>query len=427
MNAENSRPRLRALEVTLTEHEDQDAVLLRDPLHLSEAILIVPMGLVPVLKRMDGAHTLADIRRECLAEEKIDFPEENIRELFSHLEQSHFLDGDGFEAWRQDVVDAYLGAPARPSFLAGKSYDADPAGLRSQIEGFFTSEEGPGLPERNGRTAGAPLKGLVAPHIDFQRGGPTFAWSYRALAERTEADTFIVLGTVHAPTQGIYSLTRKDFETPLGALEADGGFVDALAARYSEDLFRDEFAQRGEHSIEFQAVFLRYILPGDGDRTSQRENSGAGSVTFVPILVGSFGEFVAGCRSPAGDDEVEGFIAALRDTAAEFEARGRRVCYLASVDLAHVGPQFGDDRLVDEAQLRALGEADRASLEAVCRGDAEAFYWSVAADGDARKVCGLAPIYTMLRVLEGCSGEVLHYSQWPDPDGTVTFCSVALT
>ncbi|MDP6278354.1 MAG: MEMO1 family protein, partial [Nitrospinota bacterium] len=123
----------------------------------------------------------------------------------------------------------------------------------------------------------------------------------------------------------------------------------------------------------------------------------------------------------------EGFIAALRETAAEFKARGRRVCYLASVDLAHVGPQFGDERLVDEAQLRALGEADRASLEAVCRGDAEAFYWSVAADGDARKVCGLAPIYTMLRVLEGCSGEVLHYSQWPDPDGTVTFCSVALT
>ena len=101
MNADNSRPRLRALEVTLTEHEDQDAVLLRDPLHMSEAILVVPMGLVPVLKRMDGAHTLADIRRECLAEEKIDFPEENIRELFSHLEQSHFLDGDGFEAWRR--------------------------------------------------------------------------------------------------------------------------------------------------------------------------------------------------------------------------------------------------------------------------------------------------------------------------------------
>jgi hypothetical protein len=430
MNAENSRPRLRALEVTLTEHEGEDAVLLRDPLHLSEAIIIVPMGLVPILKRMDGAHTLADIRRECLAEEKIDYPEENIRELFSHLERSHFLDGDGFEAWRQDVVNAYLGAPARPSFLAGKSYDADPAGLRSQIEGFFTSEEGPGLPERNGRAAGAPLKGLVAPHIDFQRGGPAFAWSYRALAERTEADTFIVLGTVHAPTQGIYNLTRKAFETPLGVIEADGGFVDALASRYPEDLFRDEFAQRGEHSIEFQAVFLRYIYPGVPEaesRSDQGESSGAGPVTFVPILVGSFGEFVAGGRSPAGDAEVEGFITALRETAAEFEARGRRVCYLASVDLAHVGPQFGDERPVDEAQLRALDEADRASLEAVCRGDAEAFYWSVAADGDARKVCGLAPIYTMLRVLEDCSGEVLHYSQWPDPNGTVTFCSVALT
>ncbi len=440
MNAENSCPRLRSLDIAPTEHEGQEALVLRDPLHLSDAILVVPMGLVPILRLMDGAHTLTEIRQECRTGHNLDFPEENIRDLFSHLEQSHFLDGEGFEAWRRGMVDAYLDAPVRPSFLAGQSYDADPDGLRSQLEGFFTSGEGPGLPERNGAPGGKPLRGIVAPHIDFQRGGATFACSYRALAERAEADIFIVLGTVHSPTQGIYSLTLKAFETPLGALEADVGFVDTLAARYSEDLFRDEFAQRGEHSIEFQAVFLRYIYPpaleatetpeaesGTGPGENSGADSGTKPITFVPILVGSFGEFVAGGRSPAGDKEVEGFITALRETAVEYEARGRRVCYLASVDLAHVGPQFGDERPVDEAQLRALDEADRASLEAVCRGDAEAFYWSVATDGDARKVCGLAPIYTMLRVLEGCEGEVLRYSQWPDPNGTVTFCSVALS
>ena len=82
---------------------------------------------------------------------------------------------------------------------------------------------------------------------------------------------------------------------------------------------------------------------------------------------------------------------------------------------------------MDEARLKELAGADGKSLEAVCCGDAEAFYWSVAEDGDARNVCGLAPIYTMLRVLDGCEGEVLHYSQWPDPNGTVTFSSAALT
>ena len=89
------------------------------------------------------------------------------------------------------------------------------------------------------------------------------------------------------------------------------------------------------------------------------------------------------------------------------------------------GPQFGDENPVDEARLEELAQADGKSLEAVRGGDAEAFYWSVAEDGDARNVCGLAPVYTMLRVLDDCKGEVLRYSQWPDPNGTVTFSSVA--
>ena len=97
------------------------------------------------------------------------------------------------------------------------------------------------------------------------------------------------------------------------------------------------------------------------------------------------------------------------------------------MDFAHVGPQFGDENPVDEARLEELAQADGKSLEAVCRGDAEAFYWSVAEDGDVRNVCGLAPVYTMLRVLDDCKGEVLRYSQWPDPNGTVTFSSVALS
>jgi len=416
VDRENWRPRLRSLEIIPTEHEGQNVLLLRDSLHLSDETLVVPMSLVPVLQRLDGSHTLEEIRREIRTEFKLEIPAENIRNVFSLLEQAHFLGGEEFEAWQRRVEQSYLDAAVRPSYLAGKSYDADPAALRSQIDSFFTDADGPGLPPPNGGAGGSPLRGLVAPHIDFQRGGPAFAWSYRALADRAAADVFVVLGTVHAPTRGMYTLTRKSFETPLGALEVDASFVDALVRRAPGDLFEDEFAQRGEHSIEFQAVFLRYLYPEPKP------------VRFVPVLVGSFGNFVAEGRSPEGDAEVEGFIEALKGVVAEFEAEaaGRRVCLLASVDLAHVGPQFGDEKPVDEGQLRALEEADRASLDAVCRGDAEAFYWSVAEDGDARNVCGLAPIYTMLRALEGCRGEVLRYSQWPDPGGTVTFCSVAL-
>ncbi len=254
----------------------------------------------------------------------------------------------------------------------------------------------------------------MAPHIDFHRGGTTFAWAYKAVAERATADLFVVLGTAHAPTRSLYHLTRKSFDTPFGALETHAEFVEGLSGRLNGNAFQEEFAHRAEHAIEFQAVFLRYLF------------AGVRPVRFVPILVGSFGEFVVNGESPRGDERVESFVAALRETISAYGRNGGEVCLIASADFAHVGPQFGDERPVDAARLGELAQADGRSLNAACRGDAEAFYWSVAADGDARKVCGLAPVYTMLRVLGACEGEVLRYSQWLDPQGTVTFCSAAL-
>jgi hypothetical protein len=52
-------------------------------------------------------------------------------------------------------------------------------------------------------------------------------------------------------------------------------------------------------------------------------------------------------------------------------------------------------------------------------------YAGVAADGDARRICGLSPLYTFLRALPGVRGRLLRYSQWPDPGGAVTFCAAA--
>jgi predicted class III extradiol MEMO1 family dioxygenase len=69
-------------------------------------------------------------------------------------------------------------------------------------------------------------------------------------------------------------------------------------------------------------------------------------------------------------------------------------------------------------------EEDRATLAAVEAGDAEAFVATVAADGDRRRICGLSPIYTLLRALAGARGQLRRYAQWPDPQGVVTFASV---
>jgi hypothetical protein len=224
-------------------------------------------------------------------------------------------------------------------------------------------------------------------------------------------DRWIVLGTVHVPIGRAFALTRKDFATPLGPAEADHAFLEALLRRAGRGYLDDEFAHRGEHSIEFQGVFLRHVTPQDRP------------VRIVPILCGPFHPFVQERRAPQEGGEVEAFLAALRETLQDL---GGRTVVIASADLAHVGPQFGDPRPLTPRQLREVEAADRHMLRSVEAGDAPAFFEAVAGDGDRRHICGLPPIYAMLRVLEGHKGRLIRYAQWPDPNGTVTFAALAL-
>ena len=46
-----------------------------------------------------------------------------------------------------------------------------------------------------------------------------------------------------------------------------------------------------------------------------------------------------------------------------------------------------------------------------------AFWGDVAGDLETRRVCGLAPIYSLLKALpDGARGKALHYEQNVDPD-----------
>jgi hypothetical protein len=97
---------------------------------------------------------------------------------------------------------------------------------------------------------------------------------------------------------------------------------------------------------------------------------------------------------------------------------------VAAADLAHVGPRFGDAEPVSPEALARIRQEDEAMLRTVEAGDADAFFDNAARDGDARRVCGLSPVWTLLRATEGAAGELRQYGQWPDPQGVVTFASV---
>ena len=401
-------PRLRNVEAFPVEHEGQRVVALRDPSGLTDSVVLLPPPLLEIVSMFDGEHTLVDVQAVVMRQQGRLVTAAEIEDVAASLDEHGFLDTPRFAERQAAVEAAFRAAPSRPASHAGGAYAGDPTELRRAMDAFFTAPEGPGPVAR--KTKGSkPVRAIIAPHIDYHRGGPAYAWAYRDLAERCDADVFVIFGTCHAGLSEPFALTRKAYETPLGAAAADQDFIDALVRRARHDCFAAELGHRGEHSIEFQAVFLRYLFGGRRD------------FTIVPILASFAHEALARGRRAEDDRRVATFLDAIAETAA---AQNRRVAFVAGADLAHVGPRFGDAQPISDADRARVEREDRAMLEPVARGDADGFFASIKADNDRRRICGFSPIYALLRCVPGASGTVRHYGQWPDPLAVVTYASV---
>jgi AmmeMemoRadiSam system protein B len=335
---------------------------------------------------------------------------EKLQEIISQLDEALFLEGERFQESLRQKEEGFKKASFREAVFAGKSYEGDPDGLRAQFEGYFKGTNGPGSLGENKGSNG--LKGVVAPHIDFQRGGFCYAFAHREIWERNSSPCFIIFGTAHTPMENPFCLTRKDFITPLGTLNVDKELVDAIQSRCPDDLFKDEGVQRSEHSIEFQCVFLQYLYPEPNP------------LKIIPILSGSFHEAIEQRISPMELKPIRQFIDALKEAVSSL---GREVCYIASADLSHMGLQFGDREGISEYGLRVLSQEDQEMLGYVEKMDGEGFFSSISRERDRRRVCGFPAIYSMLKTLEAKEGKLLKYGQAfnPETQSVVTFASLA--
>jgi len=403
---------MRSVDIFPAEVSGQKVVCLRDPLNLSGKILFIPYPAFFIISLFDGSHSVVDIQSEFMRRFGQILYREKIQELINHLDEHFFLESERFPLAEQKMVEDFLNSPVRPMVLAGESYEGDAEKLKETIESYFRNPEGPGMPSPGRKSPR--LLGAIAPHIDYRRGGPCYAWAHRSICESTPADLFVVLGTAHSAMQQPFALTRKHFQTPWGEVETDQEFLSALECANLRDFYQDEFVHKGEHSIELQLVFLRALWPGKDP------------FQIVPILCGSFQEAIQDGVSPLQLPGVAPFIAALKSALTHSR---KRVCLLASADLAHVGLRFGDREPPNRISLQSLAEEDRRLLEYVEGGDAEGFFQVLAREKDQRKVCGLSPIYVLLRLLEGVPGKLLKYSQSHDitTQSAVTFASVTFS
>ena len=405
-----NHPRLRAVDIRPAAMDGGTALLLRDPLQLSEKTVVIPQQLGAALFLCDGTRDLDGLRASLMMRFGLRVSPELVDTLVSALDEAFLLENPRYEDAKRRAVADYRAAPFRPPVLAGQSYPADPLELRALFQSHVDVVQ-----EADKRHAArqATWHGVISPHIDYQRGGPVYAavWSRAAAAVR-DADLVIALGTDHYGSEGAWTLTRQDYATPFGILPTHQPTVDTLADALGEETaFAAELHHRSEHAIELAATWLHFICAG---RPCQ----------MVPILCGSFSHFVRGEAHPTEDPAIANLLSALQPIIA-----GRRTLVVAAGDLSHVGPAFGGS-LLDPPTRAQLQAEDETLLQHIRAGDAAGFFAAISQKADQNNVCGLPPIYLTLRLLAPTQGETVAYDSYPaDTNDTsaVTVCGTLLT
>jgi len=251
----------------------------------------------------------------------------------------------------------------RRAVVAGAFYERERSDLEMQLRSCFS-----GIPREENKD----IIGAVVPHAGYMYSGSVAASVY---AKLPRADVFVILGTNHQGIGSLIAVSKEMWVTPLGEVEADDAFVDALSKRLID---MDDTAHKYEHSIEVQLPFLQFLF----DKNFH----------FVPISIALTEEETV---REIGDD--------LANTVAQLD---KKVVLLASSDFTHYEPD------------KIAREKDGYVIEAIKELDVAKFFKRVY----ERNVtaCGIAPIAAMMHAakkLGATEGKVVKYATSGDITG----------
>jgi hypothetical protein len=400
------RPRIRQIEAIRAVLDGKDVVVLRDQEGFAEKPLVLSERAAFLIAFMDGEHTLLDIQAAYARRFGDLLFTRDIEDLVRSLDSASLLDNDAFREKKAVALQSYREARTRPAVHLS-SFDADPETWGRWIDGFFASAGTPEAPAPEGK-----VLGLIVPHIDLRIGGPVYASGWKLANTRKPPSLVVVLGTSHAPLPSLIAATTKDFETPLGTVATDTDFLRALD-RKAGGLFDDELAHRREHTIEFQALFVRALF-----RRAKTK--------IVPLLCGYSHHHLAPGAPPEARERIEGIARALASLIAERHADALLV---ASADLSHVGPRYGDSAPPTHAERKRIESSDRTLIDSILSFDGDKMTRRLRMTEDRTRICGYAPIHALLSVLGEGYGSLIRYDQgvMGEDGSVVSFASIALS
>lgn len=369
-------PKLREpLTVRVDSIEGETVLILECPLGITPRPLCLNPAVLPILRLFTGEYSVSTIQ-EKLAPHGCTI--ELIHQLTALLDDHLLLKSPRYEQAQQEVKNAFLQAPIRQPALAGLTYPTDSCQLEAEVRTYLEMAT---LPPEISALSSLPLRCLVTPHIDYRRGGSCYGKAFQTLLT-AQPEIIFLLGTSHQWSESLFLLTKKHFQTPLGVVNTDHRIVDAIAHHYGQTrAFQDEFLHKREHSLELQLPFIQYLAP---------------NARIVPILVGSFHTMITSGRYPNEFEEYTTFVESLTHVIeAEELTFNKRCLFLAGVDMAHIGSHFGDEREINDEWMNEVHSKDVEYLTAARELDSYRIFDHIAADQDARRICGFPTMITL--------------------------------
>ena len=386
------RPHVRPIQPIPVKKDGKPFVALRDPSMLQKQTMVVPMPALQAIQQFQGKATLDELAT------KFGGRREPLVELAVNLDKLGLLWGPTFERLekaRWDQLSERGAFPPRASSTLGKDADA----CRAQMDAWLNETEDPELEF-------AP-RGIVAPHLDYGRGWPNYAAAWYGVRGIERPDRVVVLGTNHFGLGDGVVMTEIDFETPLGRLEQDAAVRDRLMERFGRPLVVDQLDHLAEHSIDLQLPWIQHVL---GD---------------VPVLAALVPDPLRPMVDDPGTERVSfsDFVEGLREV---LDAAGGTTFFVASSDLSHVGPQFGEPRPVDEQRSADVERHDREMMGRFVAGDAEQFLGAMQWNRNPTRWCSIGNMAAMLKLLEPETVELIDYRQARDERGVAMVSSAAI-
>ncbi len=431
-------PRLRPvrgfpLEAQTPEGETVQVLGLADQKQISERVVTTAPAVAMILPLMDGTRTLEQIAEQVGQGLRAEI----LEPLIAQLDDAGLLEGPTFERIHAKVKANFDASDVLPPASSANFGDQllehhgkqdlaedERAAAEKELMGQqFDLWIGQALKDAADPALATLPRAVVAPHLDYGRGWPNYAQVYGRMRVVDRPDRVVILGTNHFGYATGVCMCDKGYRTALGVCEMDAALAERLSAALGPTmgpaLLEHRYDHEHEHSIELQVPWIQHVFGTDE----------AGAYPKVLGLLVHDPSVRNGESYDGKGVAFEPFVRALREAIA---AMPGRTLIVASADLSHVGPAFGDQTAMAGEEgpgAEARNEVVRGDLELLKHmtdNKPEALVSSMAWRQNPTRWCSIGNLAAAAAVVQPKETRLLHFHAALDEQGLSMVTSAAM-